>query len=271
MSTHGAAAGDHGDATGLGMGPRQHVHLDLGAEVRAQGVRQTVHGQTALPDDRGAARDPLADREVLLELAQPDPFRAETRRRDLGVHVERRMGVVETDPALAHGLEGLLGERQKPRLVGEVQRVLGEDERRRWERLDDAVAREDTRHHALDVLGAVRHQPVPTPLPADRDVLPPVGLGIDLLEGPRPVVVANVLDAEVAVELCDELCELHRSDAKAGPSRCRVVKTPSNRSPCWSIRPSATSIENSRGSSPSFTSSQRSGVDTGAPGCGRTE
>ena len=80
------------------------------------------------------------------------------------------------------------------------------------EPLDDPVAREDARDGALDVLGAVRHQPVPAALPAGRDVLAPVGLGVDLLERPRPVVVAHVRDAEVGVELGDELRELHRSD-----------------------------------------------------------
>ena len=43
------------------------------------------------------------------------------------------------------------------------------------------------------------------------------------------------------------------------------------RSPCSATRSSTASIVNPAGSSPDFTSSQRSGVDTGAPARGRTE
>src|SRR5207244_5400010 len=57
----------------------------------------------------------------------------------------------------------------------------------------------------------------------------------------------------------------------ASLNRCRVVSTPSNTSPCWATRCWTTSIVNCAGSSPGFTSSQRSGVETGAPGRGRTE
>src|SRR5438105_9521724 len=58
---------------------------------------------------------------------------------------------------------------------------------------------------------------------------------------------------------------------KASFNRCRVVSTPSNRSPCFAILCSTTSIVNWAGSSPGFTSSQRRGVETGAPGRGLTE
>ena len=55
------------------------------------------------------------------------------------------------------------------------------------------------------------------------------------------------------------------------PSRCDAWSTGSNRSPCSSMRSSATAIGKSRGRTFSVSSSQRSGVDTGAPGFGRTE
>ena len=48
--------------------------------------------------------------------------------------------------------------------------------------------------------------------------------------------------------------------------RCRVFRTSPKRSPCRRTRSSTTSIVNEDGSRPSSTSSQRSGVDTGAPG-----
>src|SRR4051812_39781208 len=48
------------------------------------------------------------------------------------------------------------------------------------------------------------------------------------------------------------------------------ANTVANRSPCCSIRCSATSIVKSRGRTAGVSSSQRSGVDTGAPGFGRT-
>src|SRR5437868_8820677 len=54
-------------------------------------------------------------------------------------------------------------------------------------------------------------------------------------------------------------------------SRCFAVNTPSSRSPCLRMRSSTTSIVNADGSRSSFTSSQRSGVETGAPARGRTE
>src|SRR5436190_410465 len=54
-------------------------------------------------------------------------------------------------------------------------------------------------------------------------------------------------------------------------NRCLVFSTPSNRSPCCATRCCTTSIVNWAGSSPGLTSFQRSGVDTGAPGRGRTE
>ena len=71
----------------------------------------------------------------------------------------------------------------------------------------------------------------------------------------------------------------HRSRCAPGaaaPSRradsdCFSVSTPSNRSPCRSTRSSTASIVNAAGSSDGLTSSQRSGVETGAPSFGRTE
>ena len=42
---HRAAARDHGHAPGLASRSRQHVHEDLGAEVRAQRIGQPVNGQ----------------------------------------------------------------------------------------------------------------------------------------------------------------------------------------------------------------------------------
>ena len=59
--------------------------------------------------------------------------------------------------------------------------------------------------------------------------------------------------------------------ASARSRRCFVVRTPSKRSPCVRTRSSTTSIVNESGSRSSFTSSHRKGVETGAPGRGRTE
>src|SRR5439155_12624462 len=47
--------------------------------------------------------------------------------------------------------------------------------------------------------------------------------------------------------------------------------TGTKRSPCSSMRRSASSVPKSRGRMPGVSSSQRNGVDTGAPGLGRTE
>ena len=54
-------------------------------------------------------------------------------------------------------------------------------------------------------------------------------------------------------------------------SDCFVVSTPAKRSPSRATRSSTASIVKAAGSSASFTSSQRSGAETGAPGFGRTE
>ena len=62
-------------------------------------------------------------------------------------------------------------------------------------------------------------------------------------------------------------CSLRR----AALSDCLSCSTPSNRSPCSATRRRTASIVNAAGSSSSSTSSQRSGVETGAPGLGRTE
>ena len=62
-----------------------------------------------------------------------------------------------------------------------------------------------------------------------------------------------------------------RSAFRALVSDCLPWSTPSKRSPCFSTRARTASIVNAAGSRSSFTSSQRSGVETGAPGRGRTE
>ena len=62
-----------------------------------------------------------------------------------------------------------------------------------------------------------------------------------------------------------------RSALSAGPSDWPPRSTGSYRSPWRSTRSSATAIEKSRGRISSVSSSQRSGVETGAPGFGRTE
>ena len=65
--------------------------------------------------------------------------------------------------------------------------------------------------------------------------------------------------------------EAQRSEFSAAESDCLVVSTPSNRSPSLATRSSTASIVNAAGSRVSFTSSQRNGVETGAPAFGRTE
>ena len=63
-----------------------------------------------------------------------------------------------------------------------------------------------------------------------------------------------------------------RAESEApGPVPDRLRSTGSNRSPCFSIRARASRIPKSRGRTFSPSSSQRSGVETGAPGFGRTE
>ena len=64
---------------------------------------------------------------------------------------------------------------------------------------------------------------------------------------------------------------LARTDSSAAVSDWRPCSTGSKRSPCFSIRSRTTSIVKLAGSSLSFTSSHRSGVETGAPSRGRTE
>ena len=59
--------------------------------------------------------------------------------------------------------------------------------------------------------------------------------------------------------------------ASAAPSDCPPSSTRANRSPSRSTRSSTASMVNATGSRPGRTSSQRSGVETGAPARGRTE
>ena len=68
------------------------------------------------------------------------------------------------------------------------------------------------------------------------------------------------------------LSQIHQwSEASAFESDWSPRRTPSSRSPCRATRSSTTPIVKPAGSSESVTSSQSSGVETGAPGCGRTE
>ena len=69
----------------------------------------------------------------------------------------------------------------------------------------------------------------------------------------------------------DEGAAHARRDRSAGPSACPPCRTGSNRSPCFSTRSSASRMPKSRGRTFGPSSSQRSGVETGAPGFGRTE
>src|SRR5215210_47417 len=181
------------------------------------------------------------------------------------------MGVEEAAASLLQRLEALTRQRQEPGLVREVERVLREEERARLEPRHDPVARKDTRRDTPDVALAADHEPVPLPLVPGLDVLTPVRLAVDGLEGRRPVVVLDLGDPKVAVELADDLVQLHCSAFRAWLSDCLVVRTPSNRSPSAFTRSRTASIVKAAGSSDSSTSSQRNGVETGAPGFGRTE
>src|SRR5215204_751588 len=125
------------------------------------------------------------------------------------------MGVEEAAAPLLQRLEALTRERQEPGLVREVERVLREEERARLQPRHDRVAREDTRRDTLDVALAADHEPVPLPLVAGLDVVAPVRLAVDRLEGRRPVVVLHLRDPEVAVELADDLLEPHWSAFRA--------------------------------------------------------
>jgi hypothetical protein len=69
----------------------------------------------------------------------------------------------------------------------------------------------------------------------------------------------------------DHRCGLHRRARKAGPSVWPPRRTGSKRSPCSSTRSRVCRMPTSRGRTFSPSSSHRSGVDTGAPGFGRTE
>ena len=85
--------------------------------------------------------------------------------------------------------------------------------------------------------------------------------------------VVTELDRRAVVAL-DRLLESERSprlgaaaladDASACARDCPPSSTPENRSPSFATRRRTTSIVKSLGSSPAFTSSQRSGVETGA-------
>jgi hypothetical protein len=133
--------------------------------------------------------------------------------------------------------------------------------------VDDTAARKDAGGHSLHLVIAAHHEPVAPLHPVGLDIVAPVRLGVPVPAG----IFHNITDAEIGVEIRDELVELHRRERSAAASDCRAFSTPSNRSPCCSTRPSATSIVKSRGSRSSVTSSQRSGVETGAPALGRTE
>ena len=75
------------------------------------------------------------------------------------------------------------------------------------------------------------------------------------------VAPAVAIDETATQSTCDD----QRSAFSAGPSRCDACSTGSNRSPCSAMRSSATAIGKSRGRTSSVSSSQRSGVETGAP------
>ena len=81
--------------------------------------------------------------------------------------------------------------------------------------------------------------------------------------------VANaVAIPETATQSVSAITAAPSAPARAPASAC---STGSKRSPCSATRCSATCIGKSRGRTSSVSSSQRSGVDTGAPGFGRTE
>ena len=87
------------------------------------------------------------------------------------------------------------------------------------------------------------------------------------LSGSARVDLAATRWATPTGALASSYCSLRSAEL----SDCLVFSTPSNRSPCSATRRRTTSIVNWAGSSFSFTSSQRNGVETGAPACGRTE
>ena len=85
----------------------------------------------------------------------------------------------------------------------------------------------------------------------------------------------TIAEAETAVEMRPGICagKLRQpsSARRAGPRRCLAFSTPSKRSPWRWSRSRTDSMVKVDGSSFSSTSSQWSGVETGALGIGRTE
>jgi hypothetical protein len=206
----------------------EHGDRNLGAERLAQPGGQVLERQPAVPHDRRAARDPVGDRVVLVEAGEPEALGDEARGRDLRVHVERGVHVVEGAARLAEPLEALARKRGETLdVVLECDRMLGEEQRTRRQRGDDHIRGKDAGGRALDLVSAPHEKPVPAPLVGGLRELPPVRLGIDVLVGLRPVVVLDLGNPEVFVERRDDPVEPHPSLRSASPSDCRVVSTPS--------------------------------------------
>ena len=117
--------------------------------------------------------------------------------------------MVEAHAALAHGLEAGPSQRQEARLVLEVDRMLGEEQRRGLEQGDDTVAGKDAGDSLSHVLVAANHEPVPAPLVVRLRVVAPVRLGVEEVELARPVVATDVARPEVVVERGHQAVELH--------------------------------------------------------------
>src|SRR5829696_4618879 len=185
--------------------------------------------------------------------------------------VKRRMGVVEADRALLQEVERLSSERREDVPTSKVDRVLGKEERARLEASHDHIARKDARRCARNLLGPAHHEAVPATFVARLGVVTPVRLGIEGLEDRGPVICPHVRHPEIGIESLDEVVPAHVIVFSARVSDCRSFRTGSKRSPWRSTRACTAAMVNSSGSRSSLTSSQRSGVDTGAPGRGRTE
>src|SRR3990172_7485496 len=120
--------------------------------------------------------------------------------------------------------------------------------------LGTEVAREDAGDDLQHLAGAAHHEAVPAALVARLGVLAPVRIGIEELEGVRPVVVSHLLRPEVRVECGDEILEPHRSTRSAAESDCFPASTGAKRSPCRATRPRTASIVKASGSSSSVSS-----------------
>ena len=274
MARSAPAAGDDGDPPGALARAREHVDRDLRAEERPQAR------PPARPGSGRSRRRPPRPPECPSAIGkyssspvEPDAVGDEARRRDDRVLVQRSMHVVEAAPLLEQALVRLAREGLEPLdVVLEGDGMLREEERRgaRGTRRSRRSGRR-TSPPARPRRPRGRRGRSSGPRTPARRTRASRGRG----RGTRRFRPSRRRARRERGSTRREPRRRRRASPEL-PERpaqrlARRRARPANRSPSRATRPSTTSMVNRPGSRPSVTSSQRSGVETGAPGRGRTE